>query len=99
MKKNIFKFLKSTLGLIIIIFTIWMIFFDSNSLIVHFRYENEILNLKNKKEYYLREIENDNKELKMIESDSGIEKYAREKLFMKKEQEDIFIIEFDTISQ
>ncbi len=76
-----------------------MIFFDSNSLIVHFRYENEILNLKNKKEYYLREIENDNKELKMIESDSGIEKYAREKLFMKKEQEDIFIIEFDTISQ
>tara|TARA_B100001287_G_scaffold83711_1_gene69862 strand:+ start:5200 stop:5499 length:300 start_codon:yes stop_codon:yes gene_type:complete len=98
-KKNIFKFLKSTLGLIIIIFTIWMIFFDSNSLIVHFRYENEILNLKNKKEYYLREIENDNKELKMIESDSGIEKYAREKLFMKKEQEDIFIIEFDTISQ
>ncbi len=99
MKKNIFKFLKSTLGLIIIIFTIWMIFFDSNSLIVHFRYENEIKNLKNKKEYYLREIENDNKELKMIESDSGIEKYAREKLFMKKEQEDIFIIEFDTISQ
>jgi len=98
-KKNIFKFLKSTLGLIIIIFTIWMIFFDSNSLIVHFRYENEIKNLKNKKEYYLREIENDNKELKMIESDSGIEKYAREKLFMKKEQEDIFIIEFDTISQ
>tara|TARA_B100000575_G_C22955956_1_gene552654 strand:- start:210 stop:509 length:300 start_codon:yes stop_codon:yes gene_type:complete len=98
-KKNIFKFLKSTLGLIIIIFTIWMIFFDSNSLIVHSRYENEIQNLKNKKEYYLREIENDNKELKMIESDSGIEKYAREKLFMKKEQEDIFIIEFDTISQ
>ncbi len=76
-----------------------MIFFDSNSLIVHSRYENEIQNLKNKKEYYLREIENDNKELKMIESDSGIEKYAREKLFMKKEQEDIFIIEFDTISQ
>ena len=76
-----------------------MIFFDSNSLIVHSRYENEIQNLKNKKEYYLREIENDNKELKMIESDTGIEKYAREKLFMKKEQEDIFIIEFDTISQ
>ena len=76
-----------------------MIFFDSNSLIVHSRYENEIQNLKNKKEYYLREIENDNKELNMIESDTGIEKYAREKLFMKKEQEDIFIIEFDTISQ
>ena len=74
-----------------------MIFFDSNSFIVHNRYNNEIKDLKNQKEYYLREIENDNKELKMIESDSGIEKYAREKLFMKKENEDIFIIEFDTI--
>ena len=74
-----------------------MIFFDSNSLIVHIRYNNEIKDLKNQEEYYLREIENDIKELKMIESDSGIEKYAREKLFMKKENEDIFIIEFDTI--
>lgn len=99
MKKNIFKFLKSTFGLIIIIFIIWMIFFDSNSLIVHIRYNNEIKDLKNQEEYYLREIENDIKELKMIESDSGIEKYAREKLFMKKENEDIFIIEFDTISK
>lgn len=76
-----------------------MIFFDSNSLIVHIRYNNEIKDLKNQEEYYLREIENDIKELKMIESDSGIEKYAREKLFMKKENEDIFIIEFDTISK
>ena len=32
-----------------------------------------------------------------IESDSGIEKYAREKLFMKKENEEIFLIEFDTL--
>ena len=76
-----------------------MIFFDSNSLIVHIRYNNEIKDLKNQEEYYLRGIENDIKELKMIESDSGIEKYAREKLFMKKENEDIFIIEFDTISK
>ena len=76
-----------------------MIFFDSNSLIVHIRYNNEIKDLKNQEEYYLREIENDIRELKMIESDSGIEKYAREKLFMKKENEDIFIIEFDTISK
>ena len=68
-------------------------------MIVHIRYNNEIKDLKNQEEYYLREIENDIKELKMIESDSGIEKYAREKLFMKKENEDIFIIEFDTISK
>ena len=33
----------------------------------------------------------------MIQSDSGLEKYAREKLFMKKDNEEIFLIEYDTI--
>ena len=47
-------------------------------------------------EYYKNEIEKDKKELSKIQSDSGLEKYAREKLFMKRENEDIFIIEFDS---
>jgi len=49
--------------------------------------------------YYINEINKDNKELDLIQSDTGLEKYAREKLFMKKDNEDIFIIEFDTVSK
>ena len=44
-----------------------------------------------------QEIKKDKASINEIESDSGIEKYAREKLFMKKENEEIFLIEFDTI--
>jgi len=51
-----------------------------------------------KKTYYKNEISKDNIELEMIQSDSGLEKYAREKLFMKKDNEEIFLIEYDTIS-
>jgi len=40
----------------------------------------------------------DTKELNKIKTDSGLEEYAREKLFMKKEDEEIFIIEFDSIN-
>ena len=47
--------------------------------------------------YYEKEISKDNIELEMIQTDSGLEKYAREKLFMKKDNEEIFIIEYDTI--
>ena len=44
-----------------------------------------------------RSIAKDYIELEMIQSDSGLEKYAREKLFMKKDNEEIFLIEYDTI--
>ncbi|MCH1484715.1 MAG: septum formation initiator family protein, partial [Flavobacteriaceae bacterium] len=85
--------------IIIIIFVIWMIFFDSNSILVHNELNNDINDLNNQKEYYKNEIERDNIELNQIKTDSGLEKYAREKLFMKRDNEEIFIIEYDTISK
>ena len=75
-----------------------MIFFDSNSLIIHNDLNNDINELNDQKSYYEKEIAKDNIELELIQSDSGLEKYAREKLFMKKDNEEIFLIEYDTIS-
>ena len=75
-----------------------MIFFDSNSLIIHNDLNNDINELNDQKSYYEKEIAKDNIELQLIQTDSGLEKYAREKLFMKKENEEIFLIEYDTIS-
>ena len=98
MKNRLLKLIKSTYGVIIILFIIWMIFFDSNSLIIHNELNNDINELYEQKSYYEKEIVKDNIELKLIQSDSGLEKYAREKLFMKKENEEIFLIEYDTIS-
>ena len=98
MKNRLLKLIKSTYGVIIILFIIWMIFFDSNSLIIHNELNNEINELYEQKSYYEKEIVKDNIELKLIQSDSGLEKYAREKLFMKKDNEEVFLIEYDTIS-
>ena len=99
MKDLTIKFLKNSYVIIIIIFVVWMIFFDSNSILVHNELNNDINDLKNQKEYYKNEIERDNIELNQIKTDSGLEKYAREKLFMKRDNEEIFIIEYDTISK
>ena len=98
MKNRVLKFIKSTSGIIIILFIIWMIFFDSNSLIIHNELDNDINELYDQKSYYEKEIAKDNIELQLIQTDSGLEKYAREKLFMKKDNEEIFLIEYDTIS-
>tara|TARA_B100000524_G_C23418916_1_gene287164 strand:+ start:127 stop:426 length:300 start_codon:yes stop_codon:yes gene_type:complete len=99
MRNKLFKFFKSTFGIIIILFIIWMIFFDTNSLRVHIDLTKEINKLNNQKTYYKDEITKDRKELNMLQTDSGIEKYARENLYMKKDNEDIYLIEFDTISK
>ena len=99
MKSKLIKFIKSTYGIILILFIIWMIFFDSNSLLVHNDLNNDINKLNEQKSYYNSEIDKDKKELNMIQTDTGLEKYAREKLYMKKDNEDIFIIQFDTISE
>ena len=98
MKNRLLKLIKSTYGIIIVLFIIWMIFFDSNSFIIHNELNNDINELNDQKSYYEKEIAKDNIELQLIQSDSGLEKYAREKLFMKKDNEEIFLIEYDTIS-
>ena len=97
MNKKFTRFFKNPMVFIVLIFVIWMIFFDTNSLIIHNELSNDIDKLNNQKKYFTNEINKDKSELKLLQTDSGLEKYAREKLFMKKENEDIFLVEYDTL--
>ena len=97
MNKKFRKFFKNPIIFIVLIFVIWMIFFDTNSLIIHNQLSNDIDKLNKQKKYFINEIDKDKSELKLLQTDSGLEKYAREKLFMKKENEDIFLVEYDTL--
>ena len=98
MKLKIPSVFKNIYFIIIVSFIIWMLFFDSNSYLVHRELNKNILKLEKQKDFYKEEIKKDTKELNKIKTDSGLEEYAREKLFMKKEDEEIFIIEFDSIN-
>ena len=80
------------------LFIIWMLFFDSNSWLVHRELNKKVYKLENQKDFYSERIKKDKEELLKMKTDSGLEEYAREKLFMKKEDEEIFIIEFDSIN-
>lgn len=75
-------------------FFVWMLFLDSNDLISRFKMSNKIRSLENEKEFYqekIAEVEKDRKEL--MTNKELLEKFAREKYLMKKETEDIFIIQ------
>lgn len=102
-KKNNAKYLrpfKNIFVLILIIFSVWMLFFDSNSWFIHNELNEDIEDLENEKEYYEGEIQKDKKEIKELSTDEGIEKYGREHYKMKKDDEEIYIIEYeDSIKQ
>ncbi len=79
--------------LIVLLFSIWMFFFDTNSYFIHNELNNSIESLENNKEIYKDEIEVDKIFINKMKDSNEVEKYAREKYYLKKENEDIYIIE------
>lgn len=88
------SYFKNIFVIILIIFTVWMVFFDSNSLLIHNELNSEIKTLEDEKEYYRKEINKDKEAIKELKNEEGLEKYAREEYYMKRENEDIYIIEY-----
>jgi cell division protein FtsB len=77
----------------IILFLLWIIFFDANNLISRVREKMELNKLKAEKEYYLEKIESDSSRLMELRTDNeNLEKFAREQYRMKNPDEDIYII-------
>ncbi len=74
-----------------------MLFFDENSYINHRELDKEIDKLENANDYYNEQIEADKKIIDNLNDPDSLEKYAREEYKMKKENEDIYIIEYDTV--
>lgn len=92
-QKRWFKILGSTYVLILICFVVWMVFFDTNSFLIHKELDDDIHALEKNKEFYQEEIRKDKEFLDKMKDSNEIEKYARQKYYLKKEGEDIYIIE------
>ncbi len=98
LKNNkVVKILTNVFVLIFIPFLIWMLFFDENSYLIHRKFDKEIDDLENTISFYKTKIEEDKATIKKLQDSLQLERFAREKYLMKKENEDIYIIEFDTI--
>jgi len=89
----LFKKLRSPFVLVGLLFVLWMLCFDTNSYVNHKRLSDTIDQLERDRQYYQEEIRKDSIALDELSSPEGLEKYAREKYHMKKENEEIFLIE------
>ena len=80
-----------------IIFALWMMFFDRNDIPLQVKRMSELRKLKQSEKNMAVQIANAQKELESLKNDRGtLEKYARERFLMKKDNEDLYIVAFDS---
>lgn len=95
--KIIQKYVLNKYTITICMFLVWMIFFDKTSFLVINELNGEISRYEDQLEFYKKEYEkNDTFYKKLMNNKSEKEKYARENYFMKKPDEEIFILVLDS---
>jgi cell division protein FtsB len=95
-EKRVFKILTNKYLLILVFFTVWILVLDGSAwLTSHREINQQIAEQEENMRFYRRGIARDSAKLKQLHSDTGLETYARERYLMKRDNEEVFIIEFE----
>ena len=87
------SWLKSKYFIAFAAFGVIMLFLDKNDLFTQMERRKELQDLQKSKEYFTTQISSERKELEALKNDpAALEKYAREKYLMKRDNEDLFVI-------
>ena len=80
--------------IVLLVLLVMLFFFSDSSIQKRLKQESQIKDLQTQIELYKKQIVEDNEKLDELQSNvDDLEKFARENYFMKKENEEIFIIE------
>ena len=91
--KKILKIFINKYFLITVAFIVWMVFFDSNNIFTRAKLRDKLDDLQEEKHFYLNEIQRDSALTKKLLTDSTeLERFAREKYLMKKDNEDLYLV-------
>jgi len=104
-KRSLFDYIKATIPapyqpllnkflVATVFFLIWMLFFDRSRVINQIKLEQSLRSLQTQKQYYENNIEEvKSRREELFTTDENFEKFAREQHLMKKDNEDVFVIE------
>ena len=91
--KRLINLFKNKFFLVTLAFLVWMIFFDKNDLFSQYEYRTQVSKLKKERDFYKAQTDQVTKELNELTSNrQQLEKFAREKYLMKKDNEDVYLI-------
>jgi cell division protein FtsB len=90
---GVLSFLKNKYVLSVLAFIVWMIFFDPKDWSLITARQNKLEELQKSEQHLNQQIAETRQELGLLKTSAAtIEKYAREKYHMKKDNEEIFIV-------
>ena len=93
MLETIFHRINNKYFFTLLIFLVWMLFFDNNNFIAQYKLNSTLSDMEMEKEYYLSEIEKDRQAtFELITDTLTLEKFGREQYLMKRDNEDIYLI-------
>jgi cell division protein DivIC len=76
------------------LFVVWMIFFDRNDFFTQMERKRELSEIEESKTYFAEKIAEGKKfSMDMRSNADAVEKFVREKYLMKRENEDLFLIQ------
>jgi len=94
MLKKIPVWLKNKYSITVLVFIVWVGFFDQNNFFTQYDFIQELNSLEKDKTYFIEELKQTKQELNDLTTNPvTLEKFAREKYFMKKDNEEIFVFE------
>ena len=71
----------------------WIVFFDKNDLKTQLELRDDVKKLQEERNYYAAEIKQITSDISELNTNpETLEKFAREKYLMKKDNEDVFVI-------
>ena len=91
--KNIIILLRNKYILTLTVFAVVMLFIDHNDIFNQLERKKQLNDLLASKKFYQQQIDQTKKSLSDLQNNSAaLEKYAREKFLLKKDNEDIFVV-------
>ncbi|MGP1363342.1 MAG: FtsB family cell division protein [Bacteroides sp.] len=91
--ESLFALLSNRYVLVLSLFAIWVGIFDANSLVNILSARSRVKALKEKKEYYQMQIDDEERRLNELRTNpENLEKFAREQYFMRRPNEDVYVV-------
>ena len=91
--RSIPTWLRNPYGAVVLGLLAWVALFDRNDLWTTWKNHRELGRMEDQQEWYAAEIERTKEQLHELSSDTTLlEKFARERYLMKRENEDIFVL-------
>lgn len=90
--KRVPSIFKTRYALVLYAFAAWMTFFDANNLFYRLQIYSDLRQARQQRAYYQEELAQIKQEMQQLFSnEASLERFAREKYYMKRPDEDVFV--------